>query len=111
MYRINHQMKNFPVKRYPLLLLILFFSESTCFKPKNMKKDFCQCLIENNSGCVKSEVNAFLATVNNLPQETALQNFKQWLSDKECVKKVEMSTAKHRNTHSAERILYRSIYA
>ena len=58
-----------------------------------MKKDFCTCLIENNSDCLKSEVNAFLATVNSLPKETALDNFKQWLSQKECVKKVEMSAA------------------
>ncbi len=90
---MNYQMKNFPIIFYPLLLPILFLSTNGCFKTKNMKKDFCTCLIENNSDCLKSEVNAFLATVNNLPKETALENFKQWLSQKECVKKVEMSAA------------------
>ena len=87
---MNYQMKNFPIIFYPLLLPILFLSNNGCFKTKNMKKDFCTCLIENNSDCLKSEVNAFLATVNHLPKETALENFKQWLSQKECVKKVEM---------------------
>ena len=90
---MNYQMKNFPIIFYPLLLPILFLSNNGCFKTKNMKKDFCTCFIENNSYCLKLEVNTFLATVNNLPKETALESFKQWLSQKECVKKVEMSAA------------------
>ena len=90
---MNYQMKNFPIIFYPLLLPILFLSNNGCFKTKNMKKDFCTCFIENNSDCLKLEVNTFLATVNNLPKETALESFKQWLSQKECVKKVEMSAA------------------
>ena len=90
---MNYQMKNFPIIFYPLLLPILFLSNNGCFKTKNMKKDFCTCFIENNSDCLKLEVNTFLATVNNLPKETVLESFKQWLSQKECVKKVEMSAA------------------
>ena len=60
-----------------------------CYNHKTMSKNFCDCLIQNDWDCVKTEVNKYLNTLNkNSSEDSISADFKQWLLKNECVKDV-----------------------
>ncbi len=62
-----------------------------CYNPKTMSKNFCDCLIQNDWACVKTEVNKYLNTVNkNNEEDVIATDFKKWLLNNECIKEVDI---------------------